>query len=60
MVDGYPWVQMLPRAFSNLDEIYAGEKVQPLIVSQTLYMISFDVCVKSLFNIVCLQLRVTV
>mmetsp|Transcript_19691 Transcript_19691/g.23423 ORF Transcript_19691/g.23423 Transcript_19691/m.23423 type:complete len:535 (+) Transcript_19691:57-1661(+) len=24
MVDGYPWVQMLPRVFSNLDEIYAA------------------------------------
>jgi len=24
MVDGYPWVQMKPRVWSNLDEIYAG------------------------------------
>jgi broad specificity phosphatase PhoE/predicted kinase len=24
MVNGYPWVQMLPRVFSNLDEIYAA------------------------------------
>jgi broad specificity phosphatase PhoE len=24
MVEGYPWVQMKPRVWSNLDEIYAG------------------------------------